>query len=89
MSLSTTTSANLWANWMKNGKTPNYRKDKEMLASSKHERHGHDTIGMIALDSNGSIACGTTTNGASYKIPGRVGKTLFFLVLQAWIMNHW
>ena len=30
----------------------------------------HDTIGMIALDKNGQIAAGTSTNGASFKIPG-------------------
>jgi isoaspartyl peptidase/L-asparaginase-like protein (Ntn-hydrolase superfamily) len=30
----------------------------------------HDTIGMIAIDSNGDIAVGTSTNGASHKIPG-------------------
>lgn len=30
---------------------------------------------MIAIDSSGSISCGTTTNGASYKVPGRVGDS--------------
>lgn len=55
--------------------TPNYYKDPSMWAGEKHERYGHDTIGMVALDKNGSIACGTTTNGASYKIPGRVGDS--------------
>ena len=30
----------------------------------------HDTIGMIAIDSKGNIASGTSTNGASHKIPG-------------------
>ena len=30
----------------------------------------HDTIGMIALDKSGHIAAGTSTNGASFKIPG-------------------
>ena len=30
----------------------------------------HDTIGMIAIDSNGDIAVGTSTNGASHKVPG-------------------
>ncbi|KAF4982767.1 hypothetical protein FZEAL_1668 [Fusarium zealandicum] len=33
----------------------------------------HDTLSLIALHSNGSMAAGTTTNGASHKIPGRVG----------------
>ena len=34
---------------------------------------GHDTIGMVALDVNGRMATGTSTNGARHKIPGRVG----------------
>jgi N4-(beta-N-acetylglucosaminyl)-L-asparaginase len=28
---------------------------------------------MVAIDSQGKIACGTSSNGATYKIPGRVG----------------
>jgi N4-(beta-N-acetylglucosaminyl)-L-asparaginase len=35
----------------------------------------HDTIGMVAIDKNGDIAAGTSTNGASHKIPGRVGDS--------------
>ena len=38
-------------------------------------KQGHDTIGMVALDSTGSIACGTSSNGATFKIPGRVGDS--------------
>lgn len=30
----------------------------------------HDTIGVIAIDKNGNIAAGTSTNGAKFKIPG-------------------
>lgn len=33
----------------------------------------HDTIGMIAIHPSGSIAAGTSSNGAKFKIPGRVG----------------
>nr|AFX73012.1 family T2 unassigned peptidase [Spirometra erinaceieuropaei] len=35
----------------------------------------HDTIGMIALDANGSMAVGMSTNGVKFRIPGRVGDT--------------
>ncbi|KAI0102251.1 asparaginase [Nemania sp. FL0031] len=34
---------------------------------------GHDTISMIALHTSGTMAAGTSTNGASRKVPGRVG----------------
>jgi N4-(beta-N-acetylglucosaminyl)-L-asparaginase len=34
---------------------------------------GHDTISQIAITSSGVMAAGTSTNGASHKVPGRVG----------------
>lgn len=36
---------------------------------------GHDTIGMVAVDSRGKIAAGTSTNGLRNKISGRVGDS--------------
>ncbi|XP_061163758.1 N(4)-(Beta-N-acetylglucosaminyl)-L-asparaginase-like [Saccostrea echinata] len=35
----------------------------------------HDTIGMVAVDKNGHVVSGTTTNGLNHKIPGRVGDS--------------
>ncbi|CAI0449630.1 unnamed protein product, partial [Linum tenue] len=35
--------------------------------------HNHDTISMAVFDRMGHIAAGTSTNGATFKIPGRVG----------------
>lgn len=35
--------------------------------------HNHDTIAMAVIDKMGHIAVGTSTNGATFKIPGRVG----------------
>ncbi|XP_004364899.2 aspartylglucosaminidase [Capsaspora owczarzaki ATCC 30864] len=35
----------------------------------------HDTVGMIVIDANGNVAGGTSTNGASHKVPGRVGDS--------------
>ncbi|KAK3026435.1 hypothetical protein RJ639_041447 [Escallonia herrerae] len=35
--------------------------------------HNHDTISMAVIDKTGHIAVGTSTNGATFKIPGRVG----------------
>lgn len=49
-------------------KSPN---DIESFFSSNN----HDTIGMVVIDKNGNIAAGTSTNGASHKIPGRVGDS--------------
>lgn len=37
--------------------------------------HSHDTIGMIALDGDGHMAAGTSTNGLTHKVPGRVGDS--------------
>lgn len=33
----------------------------------------HDTISMIAIHADGTMAAGTSTNGAAHKVPGRVG----------------
>ncbi|ROT41822.1 asparaginase [Sodiomyces alkalinus F11] len=33
----------------------------------------HDTISLMAIDAAGIMAAGTSTNGASFKVPGRVG----------------
>ncbi|CAN1798801.1 Probable isoaspartyl peptidase/L-asparaginase 3, partial [Linum perenne] len=41
--------------------------------SSLVGRHNHDTISMAVIDRLGNIAAGTSTNGATFKIPGRVG----------------
>ncbi|KAL0126347.1 hypothetical protein PUN28_005026 [Cardiocondyla obscurior] len=35
----------------------------------------HDTIGVLAIDLQGRIAAGTSTNGAKHKIPGRIGDS--------------
>uniref|UniRef100_A0A1J3EKZ9 beta-aspartyl-peptidase n=1 Tax=Noccaea caerulescens TaxID=107243 RepID=A0A1J3EKZ9_NOCCA len=38
-----------------------------------YSQHNHDTISMAVIDKMGHIAVGTSTNGATFKIPGRVG----------------
>lgn len=35
----------------------------------------HDTVGAVALDSNGNLAAGTSTGGTLNKTPGRVGDS--------------
>ncbi|MEQ8572574.1 MAG: N(4)-(beta-N-acetylglucosaminyl)-L-asparaginase, partial [Fulvivirga sp.] len=49
---------------------------KEWLKESKYKPvinvENHDTIGMLALDSNGNLSGSCTTSGAAYKLHGRV-----------------
>lgn len=44
------------------------------------DEFNHDTIGMIAIDSRGRIAGGTSTNGAAHKIPGFVIFVFIWLI---------
>jgi N4-(beta-N-acetylglucosaminyl)-L-asparaginase len=78
-SLTTNASYTLWKNWMDHGRVPNYwkhgRPTNALHNSSKLLPKGHDTIGMLAIDKFGNIACGTSTNGLTFKIPGRVGDS--------------
>lgn len=39
------------------------------------EKTNHDTIGMVVLDLNKKFSAGTSSNGARFKIPGRVGDS--------------
>lgn len=52
---------------------------KEWLKTSKYEpiinRENHDTIGMIALDSEGNLSGACTTSGLSFKMRGRLGDS--------------
>lgn len=49
--------------------------EKENQKVSYTNEENHDTIGVIAIDKNGHIAAGTSTNGARHKIPGRIGDS--------------
>ena len=53
---------------------------KEWLKTSKYTRsklseNNHDTIGLLAMDANGSMAGACTTSGMAWKIHGRVGDS--------------
>lgn len=52
--------------------TDTHIKDRQPLGISPTN---HDTIGMIAIDKHGDISSGTSTNGLTHKIPGRVGDS--------------
>lgn len=38
-------------------------------------KKNHDTIGMVAMDSNGNLSGACTTSGMAYKMHGRVGDS--------------
>ncbi|PWL39328.1 glycosylasparaginase [Flagellimonas aquimarina] len=52
---------------------------EEWKKESKYETviniENHDTIGMLAIDTNGDIAGACTTSGMAYKVAGRVGDS--------------
>lgn len=49
--------------------------ERARKAWEEKKNEGHDTIGAVALDMHGSMACATSTSGANMKVPGRVGDT--------------
>jgi N4-(beta-N-acetylglucosaminyl)-L-asparaginase len=69
--LSTPYSMDLWKKWIADGEIPNFWKPK--TRDLDHKWTGHDTLSMVVRDDNGDLACATTTNGLTYRIPGRVG----------------
>jgi N4-(beta-N-acetylglucosaminyl)-L-asparaginase len=68
-SLRTEESDRLHQNWLRGGRNPNYWR------VNASDSVGHDTISQIAIDKDGNIACGSSTNGLTHKIPGRVGDS--------------
>ena len=36
---------------------------------------GHDTVGAVAVDKQGNVACATSTGGITAKMVGRVGDS--------------
>jgi len=50
-------------------------KAKAAAGERDHTFAGHDTVGAVALDSNGHLAAATSTGGTVNKTPGRVGDS--------------
>lgn len=48
---------------------------KETIDKGLSPYAGHDTVGMVALDGNNSMASGTSTSGLFMKKPGRTGDS--------------
>jgi len=47
---------------------------KEKIKNINSDGH-HDTIGMVAIDSNGHVSAACTTSGMAWKLHGRVGDS--------------
>jgi L-asparaginase / beta-aspartyl-peptidase len=49
--------------------------EQQLREQEQAEPASHDTVGCVALDSNGLIAVGTSTGGEDHNLPGRVGDS--------------
>jgi beta-aspartyl-peptidase (threonine type) len=52
--------------------TPDYQLSDGFTPTTPHPK---DTVGAVAIDAEGNLAAATSTGGASYKLPGRVGDS--------------
>lgn len=86
--LLTPESEKTWRNWLKDAKYDPMDTIKEFEKAMKdNSGHGeipypwpspvlnHDTIGMVALDSDGNLGGACTTSGMAFKMHGRVGDS--------------
>jgi N4-(beta-N-acetylglucosaminyl)-L-asparaginase len=80
--LLTDKSYNEWQAWLKTSKyepVKNIENQDEHYHRTRHGRPGdeenHDTIGMVAMDSEGNLSGACTTSGLAYKLRGRVGDS--------------
>ncbi|KAF4636313.1 hypothetical protein G7Y89_g1785 [Cudoniella acicularis] len=81
-SLTSEYSRSLHDEWVKKGCVPNFWEDgrgcygsvvEGRAVRNQFNEHNHDTIGQIALQSDGRMAIGMSSNGAKHKIAGRIG----------------
>uniref|UniRef100_A0A673GHT1 N(4)-(beta-N-acetylglucosaminyl)-L-asparaginase-like n=1 Tax=Sinocyclocheilus rhinocerous TaxID=307959 RepID=A0A673GHT1_9TELE len=85
--LSTNQSIAIFSQWLQQNCQPNYRKvnPSESCGPYKPKAKPHMilvlhsyykfSLGMVAIYKNGQVAAATSTNGATHKIPGRVGDS--------------
>ncbi len=51
------------------------RGEVDLEATGDQHIDGGDTVGAIVMDSDDLLACGTSTSGLAFKMPGRVGDS--------------
>ncbi|XP_078469292.1 isoaspartyl peptidase/L-asparaginase-like isoform X5 [Lampetra planeri] len=52
-----------------------YRRYRHAVRALFSSERVHDTVGAVALDARGDVACATSTGGITNKMPGRVGDS--------------
>ena len=72
--LLTPQSEKVWREWLKTSKYDPTIIDK-LLKEKNPSATNHDTIGMIAMDTNGNVSGACTTSGMAFKMHGRVGDS--------------
>jgi beta-aspartyl-peptidase (threonine type) len=50
-------------------------KQRRKWESKSCQEKGHDTVGCVAMDSQGNLAAGTSTGGTNSNVPGRIGDS--------------
>ncbi len=76
--LLTTKAEEAWRKWLEEKKyRPIINIENESYAVEKlpGNQYNHDTIGMLAMDSNGNLSGACTTSGMAFKMHGRVGDS--------------
>lgn len=87
--LLTESSEKAWKDWLKRSEYDPMRSVKELEKKIEKEKKNdtpqpepwpaaflnHDTIGMVAMDTNGNLGGACTTSGMAFKMHGRVGDS--------------
>jgi len=72
--LLTDAARNAWSEWRKTSEySPQINAERN--ATKPGDVHNHDTLGILALDTNGHLAGACTTSGMAWKVHGRVGDS--------------
>lgn len=72
-SLTNEASLEVWEKWAATGERSSAWGDEPI--GQDVERPGHDTVGSMAIDAHGNVCVGCSTNGGTFKLPGRVGDS--------------